>query len=97
MRRSFTQEEHRSANREPPARPVAPVASSEGAAPAVADLKTRVANMAAVALRHATSVDAAARFPSEAFESAKAERLLGIQVPSALGGEGATVSARTKF
>jgi acyl-CoA dehydrogenase len=34
-------------------------------------------------------VDSAARFPSEAFEEIRKQRLLGIMVPEALGGEGA--------
>ena len=41
---------------------------------------------------HAPSVDAAARFPSEAFAEIEKQRLLGVQVPEALGGEGATVA-----
>jgi acyl-CoA dehydrogenase len=45
-----------------------------------------------VALLHAPLVDAAARFPSEAFAEIKKQRLLGVMVPEALGGEGATVA-----
>jgi acyl-CoA dehydrogenase len=44
------------------------------------------------ALQHAPSVDTAARFPSEAFAEIKKQRLLGVMVPQALGGEGATVA-----
>jgi acyl-CoA dehydrogenase len=44
------------------------------------------------ALPHASSVDAAARFPSEAFAEIKKQRLLGVMVPETLGGEGATVA-----
>jgi len=44
------------------------------------------------ALLHASAVDAAARFPSEAFDEIKKQRLLGVMVPEALGGEGATVA-----
>jgi len=44
------------------------------------------------ALLHASAVDAAARFPSEAFAEIKKQRLLGVMVPEALGGEGATVA-----
>ena len=47
---------------------------------------------AEAALLHAPSVDAAARFPSEAFAEIKKQRLLGVMVPQALGGEGATVA-----
>jgi acyl-CoA dehydrogenase len=45
-----------------------------------------------MAARHAAEVDSAPRFPHEAFAAAKAQRLLGLLVPTALGGEGATVS-----
>src|SRR5215470_14605509 len=52
------------------------------------DLLTRGKAVAAVAANHAVAVDSAARFPAEAFQAVKAQRLLGIQVPKALGGEG---------
>jgi acyl-CoA dehydrogenase len=45
-----------------------------------------------VALQHAPLVDAAGRFPSEAFAEIKRQRLLGVMVPQSLGGEGATVA-----
>jgi len=47
---------------------------------------------AEVALLHASSVDAAARFPSDAFAEIKKQRLLGVMVPEALGGEGASLA-----
>jgi acyl-CoA dehydrogenase len=53
-------------------------------------VRARLASEAA--LLHAPSVDAAARFPSEAFAEIKRQRLLGVMVPEALGGEGATVA-----
>jgi acyl-CoA dehydrogenase len=52
--------------------------------------RARVASEAA--LLHAPLVDAAARFPSEAFAEIKKQRLLGVMVPQSLGGEGATVA-----
>src|ERR1700719_183065 len=55
------------------------------------DLRTRAASVAAIAASHALAVDSASRFPSEAFSAVKAQRLLGIQVPKALGGEGAGI------
>jgi acyl-CoA dehydrogenase len=61
-------------------------------APAMGELTTRASNVAAVAARHAMAVDSAARFPAESFQAVKAERLLGIQVPVSLGGEGASIS-----
>jgi acyl-CoA dehydrogenase len=53
-------------------------------------VRARLASDAA--LKHAPLVDAAARFPSEAFAEIKKQRLLGVMVPEALGGEGATVA-----
>jgi acyl-CoA dehydrogenase len=46
---------------------------------------------AEVASAHAAAVDAQARFPSEAFAEIRKQRLLGMMVPSALGGEGASL------
>ncbi|HEX8233540.1 MAG TPA: acyl-CoA dehydrogenase family protein [Caulobacteraceae bacterium] len=57
------------------------------------DLKSRAKAVAEVARAHAAEVDAAARFPAEAIEAAKAHGLLGAMVPQALGGEGASVTA----
>ncbi len=59
---------------------------------AVGDLSGRAKAMAAVAAAHALDVDAQARFPAESFAAAKAQRLLGIMVPRALGGEGASIA-----
>lgn len=52
--------------------------------------RARAAAEAAAA--HAASVDAAARFPTEAFAEIRKQRLLGIMVPQSLGGEGASVA-----
>src|SRR5215467_8439451 len=46
----------------------------------------------AVAAVAAEAVDRSARFPSEAFAAARAERLLGAMIPTNLGGQGASVS-----
>jgi acyl-CoA dehydrogenase len=59
-----------------------------GGASITEDLPTRARTVAAVAADHAVAVDGAARFPAEAFQAVKAQRLLGIQVPKTLGGEG---------
>jgi acyl-CoA dehydrogenase len=67
------------------------VNDSSVALPAAATLGERAAAVAAVAARHAGAVDATPRFPAESFAAAKAERLLGILVPAALGGEGASI------
>src|SRR5215475_1887963 len=56
------------------------------------DLKCRAEAVTAVAAEHATAVDRAARFPSEAIAAARRERLLGIMVPRELGGESASIS-----
>jgi acyl-CoA dehydrogenase len=54
-------------------------------------LKARAARAATIASKHADEVDVAGRFPREAINALKAERLLGIQVPVHLGGEGASI------
>ena len=63
---------------------------SDNIAPAAdgADLRARVERVAAVAAAHASAVDRESRFPREAIDAARAERLLGIAVPRELGGEG---------
>jgi acyl-CoA dehydrogenase len=60
--------------------------------PSLRDLERRAVAAAAAATAHADAVDRAARFPSEAFAAARAERLLSLLVPVELGGEGASVS-----
>jgi acyl-CoA dehydrogenase len=57
-----------------------------------ADLRQRAELMASAAAAAADKVDQEARFPTEAYAVAKAQRLLGIQVPIELGGEAASVS-----
>ncbi len=46
---------------------------------------------AETAAAHAAAVDVDARFPSEAFAEIRKQRLLGMMVPAALGGEGASL------
>lgn len=55
-------------------------------------LSGRAQATAAIAARSAGAVDAESRFPHEAFEAARAQRLLGILVPRELGGEGARIA-----
>lgn len=55
-------------------------------------LTERARRAAAVAAANADDVDAAGRFPREAVDAMKAERLLGIQIPAYLGGESATTA-----
>src|SRR6202048_3066693 len=56
------------------------------------DLPARARAAADVASSHAAPVDADARFPGEAFAEIRKQRLLGIQVPQTLGGEGANIA-----
>jgi acyl-CoA dehydrogenase len=56
------------------------------------DLTARARAAADVAKANAAPVDAEARFPGEAFAEIRTQRLLGIQVPQALGGEGASIA-----
>ncbi len=56
--------------------------------PDAADLRSRVDKVAAAAAAHAAAVDNQSRFPREAIDAARAERLLSIAVPRELGGEG---------
>jgi len=56
------------------------------------DLTARARASADVARANVDAVDAEARFPSEAFAELRNQRLLGIQVPQALDGEGATIA-----
>lgn len=56
------------------------------------DLNSRAEVTAAVALASADAVDREARFPLEAIQSAREQRLLGMMVPVELGGEGASIS-----
>ncbi len=67
--------------------------SSVDAAPAAGGgFSVRTEAAATVAKRHAAVVDAEARFPSEAFEELRAQRLLGLLLPVELGGEAARVT-----
>ena len=56
------------------------------------DLTARARAAAEVAKANAAAVDADARFPGEAFAELRKQRLLGIQVPQPLDGEGATIA-----
>ena len=62
------------------------------AGPVTVALTSRAEVTAAAAAKSADAVDREARFPGEAFLSARTQRLLGMMVPTALGGEGASVS-----
>ncbi|AWN55646.1 acyl-CoA dehydrogenase family protein [Methylobacterium sp. 17Sr1-1] len=62
------------------------------AAPPAGALDARAKRVAEIAARHADAVDREGRFPAEAVAALKAERLLGIQIPRSLRGEGASMS-----
>lgn len=52
----------------------------------------RATRVAAIAAKYADAVDAEARFPRETVEVLRTEQLLSIQIPVALGGEGASIT-----
>ncbi|WP_158914248.1 acyl-CoA dehydrogenase family protein [Caulobacter sp. S45] len=58
---------------------------------ATADIAARAKRVATIAAHHAEAVDRDGRFPVEAFDALKAERLLSVMVPTSLGGGGASV------
>jgi acyl-CoA dehydrogenase len=51
----------------------------------------RTAAVAAAAAAEAEEVDRGARFPQKAFDAARQQKLLGIQIPHSFGGEGASI------
>ncbi len=57
------------------------------------DLMGRARAAAQVALENAAAVDAEGRFPTEAFAELRKQRLLGVMVPTALNGEGASLGS----
>ncbi|HJZ22225.1 MAG TPA: acyl-CoA dehydrogenase family protein [Bradyrhizobium sp.] len=54
-------------------------------------LLRRAAEVASVAAREADDVDRAARFPKAAIDAAREQKLLGVQIPRAFGGEDASI------
>jgi acyl-CoA dehydrogenase len=60
--------------------------------PSPGDLRLRAEAASTAAAAHADAVDREARFPTEAIDAARCERLLSLLVPVELGGEGASVS-----
>jgi acyl-CoA dehydrogenase len=51
----------------------------------------RTAAVAVAAAAEAEDVDHSARFPQKAIDEARAQRLLGVQIPQAFGGDGASI------
>ena len=66
--------------------------NERGAIDARVDLKARIESAAAVAAKFADEVDRDARFPKEAFDELRAQRLLGVMLPRACGGEDLSVA-----
>src|ERR1700674_2791359 len=65
--------------------------SSGQSAPARSSFVRRAAVVAAAAAEEAEDVDRDARFPQKAIDTARAQRLLGIQIPQQFGGDGASI------
>lgn len=59
------------------------------------DLTARMRAAAEVAASHATAVDSEGRYPREAFAELRRQRLLGVQVPASLGGDGIALATLT--
>ena len=59
--------------------------------------RQRAASVAAVAAAEAEAVDREARFPKAAIDAARQERLLGAQIPTAFGGDGASIAEVTEM
>jgi acyl-CoA dehydrogenase len=51
----------------------------------------RIAAVTAVAASEADDVDRGARFPRKAIDATRTQRLLGVQIPQAFGGDGASI------
>lgn len=56
------------------------------------EMQARIDAVVAVARRHAEAADRDARFPKEAFDEMREQRLLGLLLPRDCGGEDATIS-----
>ena len=54
-------------------------------------LLVRTAGVTAAAAAEADDVDRGARFPQKAIDAARTQRLLGVQIPQAFGGDGASI------
>src|SRR5260370_17453037 len=57
----------------------------------------RTAAVATAAAAEAEAVDRDARFPQKAIDAARQQKLLGVQIPRALGGDNASISALTEM
>jgi acyl-CoA dehydrogenase len=69
----------------------APDQTSESRFEPALPLLQRAAEVASVAAREADDVDREARFPKAAIDAAREQKLLGVQIPRAFGGEDASI------
>src|SRR5580698_3064643 len=65
--------------------------SAEQSFPDRSSFLQRTASVAAAAAAEAEDVDRRARFPKAAIDTARAQRLLGVQIPQQFGGDGASI------
>src|ERR1700722_490478 len=72
--------------------PVRNVDASAAATDKTGGLKERATVAAEVAAKFADSVDRDGRFPKEAFDAIREQKLLGLLIPAALGGEDASAA-----
>jgi acyl-CoA dehydrogenase len=72
--------------------PVRNVDASAAARDRTGGLKARATIAAEIAAKFADSVDREGRFPKEAFDAIREQRLLGLLIPAALGGEDASAA-----
>ena len=65
--------------------------TSERFIPDRSSFPQRIAAVTAAAASEADDVDRDARFPQKAIDAARTQRLLGVQIPQAFGGDGASI------
>jgi acyl-CoA dehydrogenase len=66
--------------------------TSELFSPDRSSFRQRTAAVARAAAAEVEDVDREARFPQKAFDAVRQERLLGVQIPTEFGGDGALIS-----
>src|SRR5580704_17998969 len=66
--------------------------SAEQSFPDRSSFLQRTASVAAAATAEAEDVDRQARFPQAAIDATRTQKLLGVQIPQAFGGDGASMS-----
>jgi acyl-CoA dehydrogenase len=71
--------------------------TSEPFVPGRSSFLQRTASVATAAAAEADDVDREARFPQKAIDTARRQRLLGVQIPQQFGGEGASMPDITEM